>query len=185
MEEILIKILNYLLKHILALIALSLSLIAYFKVNRVSIQLMMEPSIIIKAPFDFDGANLSLCIDNIGKTHIKDLWIAWATFTHHPKEPLRLAGKSPVTPRLKAKKKIQYSLEVREEINKLKNTEGNVFYLGAKAVYRREVDMKPGQNTYYFMLSHHSYGNFTEDITVWKQLNYIDIKNKLAKAMIL
>lgn len=177
-------VLNY-LPHFFSLIAVMISIFTYVKVHRARIQLMMEPLIRIKAPFKFEGTELSLCIDNIGKVHIKDLWIAWATFIYHPRKLPRLAGKSHVSSRLKAKKKEQHSLDVGEEINKLKNTQGNVFYLGAKAVYNREADMKPGQNTYYFRLSHHPFGNTVEDITAWKQQNIIAIQKKLAGRMIL
>lgn len=177
-------VLNY-LPHFLSGLAFILSIVTYVKVTRVSIKLKMEPLIIITAPFEFQEAKLSLCIDNIGKAHIKDLRIAWATFTHHPEEPLNLGGTSPVSARLKAKKNIQHPLDVHEQINKLKDTKRNVFYLGAKAVYYREVDMKPGQNTYYFMLSHHPFGNNVQDITEWKQQNFVDIKNKLANSMML
>ena len=86
--------------------------------------------------------------------------------------------------KLKKAEKIEVKLDISEEIEKIKNLASNVFFLSIKTVYNREVDSQPRQNTSYFMLSHHSSGINTKDITTWRQPNFIAIQQELNELMI-
>lgn len=178
MIEFFLNILKFILKNLIAIIALVFSMYTLF----ISVKLKMEPFIKIQLPFEFTGTDVLLHIENVSKADIINLSVSWATLI---KEPVsKLAGRSPVSQKLKAKKQEQYTLNLREEIEKLNIKISNVFYLSVKAVYKRKVDMQPRQNTFYFMLSLHSFGVTTEDITAWKQKRFMDIKKELDELII-
>ena len=172
---------------ILAIIISIIGMIIAFKAlheSSLANRLNIEPLITIHSPHSFTGVKLPLIIKNRGKVDVEDFTIVWATRQKSPKSlsPKILSGSYPLYDEFKVGDEKSFQLDLKEQIEeKRKDKGGNVFYLAIKPIYRRAVDAKAGENSFYFMISLHSFGISVEDITTWKTEPILNIKKELNK----